>query len=242
MSPIDAEALAKAYPRVEFVTQVRPIAFPTEWYEANSENHFWFQWRARAAEGMIRRARLPTDRPLRVFDIGCGTGITSQQLRRRTSWEFDGADLNLEALARCDLGMGRVLYYDILEKRPELRERYDVIILFDVIEHIEHTAPFLDAVFFHLRPGGHVLVNVPALMPLYSAYDVVAGHYRRYTPRTLAEEFESFDVTVDDQMVPGDSAWCPFCGCGSRFCDARPVRTRRSARASSHRHQWLTGF
>jgi SAM-dependent methyltransferase len=205
VSQINADALAKAYPRVEFVTEVRPIAFPTEWYEANSEDHFWFQWRALAAEDVIRRAQLPTERPLKVFDIGCGTGITGRQLGRTTSWVFDGADLNLEALARCDAGMGRVLYYDILEKRPELHEHYDVVILFDVVEHIEHTLPFLDAVFFHLKPGGHVLVNVPALMRLYSVYDVVAGHYRRYSLQTLAKEFASFDATVVEQTYWGFS-------------------------------------
>ena len=197
-SQIDPRALAARYPRVEFLTPVQSIDFPTEWYEANSEDHFWFQWRARAADALIRRAGLQTDRPLKVFDIGCGTGITSRQMQRTTSWTFEGGDLNLEALARCDSGLSRVMYYDILEKRPELRERYDVVILFDVIEHLEDTQPFLEAAFFHLRPGGHILVNVPALMSLYSPYDVAAGHFRRYTAQTLAREFVAFPATVVD--------------------------------------------
>jgi len=191
--------------RIEFVTDMQTVAFPSEWYEANSEDHFWFQWRARAANAMITLLGLPRWAPLRVFDIGCGTGITGRQLGRSTSWVFDGADLNIEALNRCDAGMGRLLYYDILEKRAEFREQYDVIILFDVIEHIEHTRPFLEAVFFHLKPGGFVLVNVPALMGLFGVYDTVAGHYRRYTRRTLAEEFRSFDATVADQVYWGFS-------------------------------------
>jgi 2-polyprenyl-3-methyl-5-hydroxy-6-metoxy-1,4-benzoquinol methylase len=189
--------------RTEFLTQVRPITFPTEWYEANSENHFWFQWRARVANAMIRRIRLPLHEPLSVFDIGCGTGITCQQLTRTTEWVFDGADLNVEALNRCHVRMGRVLYYDILERASDLKERYDIAILFDVIEHIEHTRPFLEAVFFHLKPGGILLVNVPALMPLYGVYDTMAGHYRRYTRRTLAQEFASLDATVIDQVYWG---------------------------------------
>ena len=116
---------------------------------------------------------------------------------------FDGADLNVEALSRCAGDMRRVLYYDILEKHEQFRDQYDVVILFDVIEHIEHTRPFLDAVLFHLKPGGVILVNVPALMSLFSEYDTVAGHYRRYSLQTLAGEFESFDVTVVDQMYWG---------------------------------------
>jgi SAM-dependent methyltransferase len=197
------EQLQAKYPRIEFVTPVQEITFPTEWYEANSEDHFWFQWRARVAEALIQRLGLPTDQPLQVFDIGCGTGITCQQLLRSTSWRFEGADLNIEALARCDRGVARVLYYDILERRPEFRDRYDVIILFDVIEHIEPTRPFLEAVLFHLKPGGVILVNVPALMTLFSVYDTAAGHYRRYDLQTLAAEFSSFDVAVVDQVYWG---------------------------------------
>jgi SAM-dependent methyltransferase len=191
--------------RIEFMTSVRPITFPGEWYEANSEDHFWFEWRARIANALIARLGLPAGQPLSVLDIGCGTGITCRQLRRGTNWIFDGADLNVEALNRCDLGRGRILYYDILEKRPEFRDKYDVTILFDVVEHIEDPHPFLEAVLFHVKPGGVVLVNVPALMTLFGAYDTIAGHFRRYTRQTLAEEFAPFDVTVLDQMYWGFS-------------------------------------
>jgi SAM-dependent methyltransferase len=191
--------------RIEFLTDVRTITFPDEWYKANSEDHFWFEWRARTANALISRLGLPVGQPLKVFDIGCGTGITCHQLRRTTKWTFDGADLNVEALSRCDVGRGRVLYYDILEKRQEFRDQYDVAILFDVVEHIEKTHPFLDAVFFHLKPGGVLLVNVPALMTLYGAYDTAAGHFRRYTQRTLAEEFAPFNATVLDQVYWGFS-------------------------------------
>jgi 2-polyprenyl-3-methyl-5-hydroxy-6-metoxy-1,4-benzoquinol methylase len=191
--------------RIEFLTDVRTSTFPDEWYDANSEGHFWFEWRARAAGALIGRLGLPVDRPLRVLDIGCGTGIACRQLRRTTKWTFDGADLNVDALSRCDVGRGRILYYDILEKRQEFREQYDVAILFDVVEHVEKTHPFLDAAFFHLKPGGVLLVNVPALMGLYGAYDTMVGHFRRYTKRTLAEEFAPFNATILDHVYWGFS-------------------------------------
>ena len=189
--------------RVEYITPFRNIDFPTAWYEANSEDHFWFQWRARSARALIGRLRLPTSQPLRVFDVGCGTGITARQLARTTSWVFDGADLNVEALKRCAGGLERVLYYDVLERREEFRSHYDVALLFDVIEHIEQPGPFIDAVLFHLKPGGILLVNVPALMSLFSVYDEVAGHYRRYDRLMLATEFSGFDVTVVEQVYWG---------------------------------------
>jgi SAM-dependent methyltransferase len=188
---------------VEFLTETRPVRFPNEWYVANSEDHFWFEWRGRVARRVIDRIGLPTGETLKVLDIGCGTGIASEQLARQTRWTFDGTDLNVDALTHCSIGEGRVLYYDILEKRGDFADAYDVAVLFDTLEHIEHTAPFLDAVFFHLKPGGVLLVNVPALMSLYSRYDTVAGHFRRYTTQTLAREFATFDVTMLDQVYWG---------------------------------------
>lgn len=189
---------------IEFLTEPRAIQFPDEWYEASSADHFWFQWRARVARTLIARAGIPTQEPLRVLDVGCGTGITCQQLTQFTRWTFDGADLNLAALRKCDI-KGRILYYDILEERPDLAGEYDVVILFDTLEHIEHTTAFLKGVFHHLKPGGVLLTNVPALMSLLGVYDKVAGHYRRYTTATLAREFAPFDVTVLDQVYWGFS-------------------------------------
>ena len=188
---------------VEFLTATRAVQFPTEWYVANSEHHFWFQWRVRVARTLIDRIGLPTGEALKVLDIGCGTGITAQQLARHTRWTFDGTDLNVEALAHCNIGPGRVLYYDILERRRDFAGAYDVVVLFDTLEHIEQTDAFLDAVFFHLKPGGVLLVNVPALMSLYGRYDTAAGHFRRYTRQTLAREFAPFDVSILDQVYWG---------------------------------------
>src|SRR6516164_3700563 len=173
--------VSEASSQIEFVTQVRAITFPTAWYEANTEGDFWFQWRAWAANSLIARIGVPTDLELTALDIGCGTGITCRQLSRTTKWIFDGSDLNIDALTRCNSGLRRVLYYDIL-------------ILFDVIEHIEHTQPFLGAAFFHLKPGGLAIVNVPALMTLFGRYDTAAGHYRRYNRETLEAEFASLNV------------------------------------------------
>jgi SAM-dependent methyltransferase len=190
---------------IEFITELRATPFPNEWYEANSEEHFWFQWRARAARILIDGIGIPAQQNLKVLDVGCGTGITCQQLAHHTQWTFDGVDLNLAALRRCDVGEGRILYYDILEERPDLADAYDVVILFDTLEHIEHTHVFLKAVFHHLKPGGVLLTTVPALMSLFGTYDRVAGHHRRYTKETLAREFAPFDVTVLDQRYWGFS-------------------------------------
>jgi hypothetical protein len=54
-----------------------------------------------------------------------------------------------------------------------------------VLEHIEDEDSFLAATKFHLAEGGCLILNVPALPWLFSAYDRVQGHRRRYTVRSL---------------------------------------------------------
>ena len=165
--------------------------FPDEWYGLSSEAHFWFQWRMRAFTGLLSALPVPLDAPLKVLEIGCGTGLLRKQIEGSTAWVIDGADLN-EAALEGNLGArGRTLLYNILEQKEEFRHKYDVVILFDVIEHIEDTDAFLRAAFAHLKPGGWMFINVPALRLLFSKYDVCVGHMRRYDKRSLAEEFNS---------------------------------------------------
>jgi SAM-dependent methyltransferase len=63
---------------------------------------------------------------------------------------------------------------------------FDVLVLLDVLEHVEDDAELLVDLAGRVRPGGHVLVSVPAWPELSSRHDVALGHYRRYKPRDLA--------------------------------------------------------
>jgi 2-polyprenyl-3-methyl-5-hydroxy-6-metoxy-1,4-benzoquinol methylase len=192
-----SDPVAEASP-VHLISPVQQIRFPDAWYELTQPSHFWFQWRLAAAIGQIRETGLPIDQPLNVLEIGGGTGVLRDQLEASTSWIVDMTELNLEALRAARKGRGRNLYYDILEQRAAFVEAYDVVVLFDVLEHIEEPAPFLRAVLRHLKRGGHLLVNVPALNGLLSAYDRAARHFRRYDKRSLRAEFAGTDLVIQD--------------------------------------------
>jgi SAM-dependent methyltransferase len=66
-----------------------------------------------------------------------------------------------------------------------LRDAYDVICLFDVLEHIEDEAGAMEWIDDHLAPGGVLLVTVPAYDFLWSHHDDLAQHHRRYTKPAL---------------------------------------------------------
>lgn len=183
---------------IETVSPVQSYAFLDRWYELADESHFWFQWRLRALLRQLHDLRMPLDKNLKVLDVGCGTGVLRSQLEAATSWDIDATDLDYGALRRVKPGRGRILYYDISERRSELREIYDVVLIFDVLEHVKDTAPFIDAALAHLRESGFLIVNVPALQVLYSRYDETAGHVRRYNLRSLREEFRGTCMEVKD--------------------------------------------
>lgn len=183
---------------VDMVSSIREMDFPGEWYELATEDHFWFRWRLAAIRIVINALAIDTRQAARVLDIGCGNGMLMKQLAQCTAWQVDGADLNLEALACHSGGRGRVLYYDILECREEFLDVYDYMTLFDVLEHIPDTRPFLKAALKHLKPGGVFLAGVPALQCLFSIYDTAAGHRLRYDKPRLRSELEDLGVDIID--------------------------------------------
>ncbi|MFH1983051.1 MAG: class I SAM-dependent methyltransferase [Pseudomonadota bacterium] len=178
-------------------------AFPSQWYELGGETHFWFQWRLAVFLNQLACLPVSVDRPLRCLDIGCGHGILRRQLERHTAWQIDGTDLNADILQYQSGFRGDTLLYDILEKRPDLCEAYDGLFLFDVIEHIADTSTFLDAALYHLKPKGWLFINVPAIEPLYSVYDAVAGHIRRYDKDLLLRTVADQPAEVKDMRYWG---------------------------------------
>lgn len=224
--PGDAGANASRYAsRVEILSKVDATPFLDAWFDLTRADHFWFQWRLRATWRLLETGPIARSAPLRVLEVGCGTGVLRAQLEAETSWTVDGADLDRAALERVPEGRGKVYFYDLHDRLERFRERYDLIVLYDVLEHVSNTAPFLDALFHHLRPGGHLLVNVPALSRLYGRYDAAAGHQRRYGIRSLVSELRPFArVEIVDVRFWG-LALVPVVALRNLVLSARPSRT-----------------
>ena len=113
-------------------------------------------------------------------------------------WRIDASDVNPIALQTSLAGRGATLLYDVFDLYPDLLGAYDVLFLLDVIEHIEEPKPFLEAALRHLKPGGIVIANVPALQRYFSVFDEVLGHYRRYDARSLVGEFRDLPIEPID--------------------------------------------
>jgi len=153
------------------------------WYEIANLDHPWI---TRRFEVLRRLAADLFAEATAIAEIGCGHGLLQRQIEDYYYVEVAGFDLNETALKQTACRFSPVCCYDVREQSPEYEARFDLILLADVLEHIADQDAFLEAVKFHLAPGGCVLVNVPALQSLYSGYDRAVGHLRRYRIGSLA--------------------------------------------------------
>jgi len=152
------------------------------------ERHWWFLGRRAIVSTMMRRL-MPRagDRPRRILDFGCGTGGNTEFFSTWENVEVDGVDVNARAVALChERGLSQVRQIPFEGWSPE-PETYDLAVAFDVMEHIEFPERPLQAIWRGVKPGGAVLITIPACPSLWSGHDVSLHHFRRYTPDTLRE-------------------------------------------------------
>jgi len=185
---------------IEYLSPAKAVAMADEWYDCSDLEHFWIQWRFQYV--MKYKQYLPPANEA-VLEIGCGHGLVREQLETYLNYTVDACDLNETGVMKAKPGKGRLFVYDVYDRHPGLYRKYSAIYLMDVIEHIESATSFLDACFYHLKPGGAVLINVPAMNLLFSRYDILQGHVCRYNKRMMRQLMERVGLEIMDMTYWG---------------------------------------
>ena len=151
-------------------------------YRTLWERHWWWRSREDHLVGTIARIARSTDIES-ILDVGCGDGLFFEALSRFGS--VDGLEPDASLL-------GDVRWRDRITVGglgPAFRpsRTYDLVLMLDVLEHIEADRLALQSARALTRPGGVVLLTVPALPELWSRHDEANAHYRRYRPDGLRE-------------------------------------------------------
>jgi len=144
------------------------------------DRHWWFVARRSILLDRIRLLKLP-DRP-RILEIGVGTGGNLEMLA--SVGDVSGMEMNDDAIRMAAAKTnGR---FDIQQGMcpngiPSFKEKFDLICMLDVLEHIEEDEQTLAKIGDLLNDNGKLLITVPAYQWLWSAHDEHLFHKRRYT-------------------------------------------------------------
>jgi len=137
-----------------------------------------------------------------VLEVGCGPGLMLAQFRRR-GWRALGIERNEAAAETGRRLLGVEIVATPVEELPE-EARFDLIVLFHVLEHIAAPVALLEQCARRLAPGGRVIVNVPNFASWQSRFGGprwlnldVPRHLVHYTPETLAGTFERAGLRME---------------------------------------------
>lgn len=144
---------------------------------------------------------LPEGAPFEITDCGAGTGILGRYLtseRPLATYRYVEPIDSLDQVLREQFGEANRLGID------EPMTGSDYVTLLDVLEHIEDDDAFIRSLADRMRPGATLLLTVPAMARLWSAWDVSLGHYRRYDKKTLAGclTANGFEIAELDYLFP----------------------------------------
>lgn len=173
----------------------------------------------RRATANSRRARrngrkvLPLHGQGRLLDFGCGGGSYLDRMSRQ-GWRVTGLDVAAPAVRRIRSELGLSAYVGTLP-HPEIKpESFDVVTMWHSLEHVHDPAAVLREAFFHLAPGGKILVAVPNIESLafrwfgrhWYALDV-PRHLTHFSPRTLSWMLERSGFRVECLRMVRQTAW-----------------------------------
>lgn len=149
----------------------------------------------------------PRYAPLRILDVGCGTGANLEMLA--TFGQAEGVDVADEALTFCK-GKGLNVHKGLAEDLPFKDAEFDVATGLDVIEHLDDDVAGLTEMHRVLKPGGRILVFVPAFMWLWGVQDDISHHRIRYTKKQIVEKLEKAGFTVERATYANISFFLPI--------------------------------
>ncbi|GAB1544016.1 class I SAM-dependent methyltransferase [Scytonema sp. NUACC21] len=152
-------------------------------YASVEDKHWWFVGRRLIVDAVVRKLKLPKNP--KILEAGCGTGGNLLLLARHGQVSA----MELDEVA-CKIANERQVTQVQLGSLPDnipFTEKYDLVVILDVLEHLDDDKAALLALHSRLKPDGWLLVTVPAYQFLWSQHDEINHHKRRYVLKGLKQ-------------------------------------------------------
>ncbi|RYG75291.1 class I SAM-dependent methyltransferase [bacterium] len=168
------------------------------------ETHYWWFVGRRLLIARLLKDALhgADDQALRLVDLGCGTGANLPMLRHAVGKNGEVVGLDFSPLAlefagqQVDLTNVTLSQGDAMQL-PLRDECADCVTMLDVLEHVPDDKKALAEIFRVLKPGGVLVLSVPAYQHLWSAHDEALHHFRRYERVQLSKRLREAGLHID---------------------------------------------
>lgn len=162
-------------------------------YRELYERHWWWRSRERLVEEELRRVA-PAGGFGPILDIGCGDGLFFPRLR--AFGEPEGLEPDPAIVTASGQARGQI-HVQPFDDDFDPGRRYGLVLMLDVLEHLDDDAAALRQVHDLLVPGGILLLTVPAFRCLWTRHDDLNHHRTRYTRSSLGRAFAESGLALD---------------------------------------------
>ncbi len=168
---------------------MRPDLYP-ELFRVE-DNHWWHRHKRLVVHQLISQFAASTGK---VIDIGAGTAKILAELKQ-TGWQATGVDSEPKAISLARRRGVKLILADLAKPLPFDADKFDLILCLDVLEHLENDQQMVREIKRVVKSDGLVIISVPAYPWLFSYWDKMLGHQRRYSKTTLNQLIKASGLT-----------------------------------------------
>lgn len=164
-------------------------------YKKIKKDHFWYKARKNFIDCLLSKYLLNkkyNKEVLEILEIGCGTGYQQNIITKYGN--YTGIEKNNQAVLE---NKGGIIINSSLEDFIS-EKKYEVICLFDVLEHIEKDSEALQKINKLLNKNAYFFLSVPAKKYLFGEHDIAMEHYRRYEKKEIKKLLKKNNFIVKE--------------------------------------------
>jgi len=155
-----------------------------------SENNFWVRSRNRLFKSIVKEF-MANDSKTKLLEIGCGNGEFLKTIVEDKNIEITGSEIYVKGLSYAKKNLPDVNFIQLDITKGVLGESYDMILAFDVLEHIANDIDAISNIKDMLTDRGNLVISVPQYMYLWSSLDEILKHKRRYSRSNMLDKLKT---------------------------------------------------